>query len=194
MIHVLFSVHCISSPYYGLLIFPNANQRLVSAIRCVPPTTTMTAMRPITTTAINWLKGPKGIAPKEQIAKMWYKPKRPPQTEDERSMAQLHRMHLNPPPPRKKKTHIFNGQPFAKGVVLKTLVRKPRKPNSANRKCVLVRLSIGREMIAYVPGEGHNLQEHNIVLCKIGRLRDTPGVRIKCVRGAYDLPHVKKKE
>lgn len=93
----------------------------------------------------------------------------------------------------KKRKHVFDGKPFCRGVVLRTLVKKPRKPNSANRKCVLVRLSIGKEMVAYVPGEGHNLQEHNVVLCKIARLRDTPGVKIKCIRGAYDLPHVVKK-
>lgn len=103
-------------------------------------------------------------------------------------------MHYNPYVKNKTKKVILGGQPFAKGVVLKTLVKKPRKPNSANRKCVLVRLSIGKEMVAYVPGEGHNLQEHNVVLCRVGRLRDTPGVKIKCVRGVYDLPHVVKRK
>ncbi|XP_018393610.1 PREDICTED: 40S ribosomal protein S12, mitochondrial [Cyphomyrmex costatus] len=87
----------------------------------------------------------------------------------------------------------FDGAPFMKGVILKTVIRKPKKPNSANRKCVIVRLSNGKEMTAYVPGVGHNLQEHNIVLCRNGRLRDTPGVKIKCVRGKYDLPHVQKR-
>jgi small subunit ribosomal protein S12 len=86
----------------------------------------------------------------------------------------------------------LDGKPFAKGVVLKTLIKKPKKPNSANRKCVLVRLSTGKEMVAYVPGIGHNLQEHNVVLCRVGKLRDTPGVKLKCVRGAYDLAHVIK--
>jgi len=84
-------------------------------------------------------------------------------------------------------------KPFAKGIVLKTLVKKPKKPNSANRKCVLVRIPGGKELTAYVPGEGHNLQEHNQVFVKVARLRDTPGVKIKCVRGRYDLPHVIKK-
>ncbi|XP_055305858.1 40S ribosomal protein S12, mitochondrial [Sitodiplosis mosellana] len=93
----------------------------------------------------------------------------------------------------KKRRPVFDGKPFAKGVVLRTLIKKPRKPNSANRKCVLLRLSTGKEMTAYVPGEGHNLQEHNVVLAKIARLRDTPGVKIKCIRGAYDLPHVVKR-
>lgn len=58
----------------------------------------------------------------------------------------------------------------------------------------MVRLSTGREIVAYVPGEGHNLQEHNIVLVKPGRLRDVPGVKLKCVRGKYDLQHVIKKQ
>lgn len=79
-----------------------------------------------------------------------------------------------------------------RGVVLRTLVKKPKKPNSANRKCVLVRLSNGKEMTAYVPGEGHNLQEHNVVLVRPGRTKDVPGLRLKCVRGKYDLPHVMK--
>lgn len=107
----------------------------------------------------------------------------------------LMRMHLKPFV-RVKNTRkpLFDGQPLCKGVVLRTVIKKPRKPNSANRKCVLLRLSTGKEMVAYVPGEGHNLQEHNVVLCKIARLRDTPGVKIKCIRGAYDLPHVTKKQ
>lgn len=87
----------------------------------------------------------------------------------------------------------LDGKPFAKGVILKTLIKKPKKPNSANRKCVLVRLSTGKEMVAYIPGEGHNLQEHNIVLVRCGRLQDVPGVKLKCVRGKYDLGHVIKK-
>lgn len=103
----------------------------------------------------------------------------------------MHRLgpHRKVRPPRKP----LGGAPQAKGVVLKTLIKKPKKPNSANRKCVLVRLSNGKEMVAYVPGVGHNLQEHNIVLVRCGRLQDVPGVRIKCVRGAYDLPHVIRK-
>ncbi|XP_020277570.1 40S ribosomal protein S12, mitochondrial [Pseudomyrmex gracilis] len=107
----------------------------------------------------------------------------------------LWKLHKNGPYiKRKKSTNPLDGKPFMKGVVIRTLIKKPKKPNSANRKCVLVRLSNGKEMFAYVPGEGHNLQEHNIVLCRNGRLRDTPGVKIKCVRGKYDLPHVSKRE
>ncbi len=105
-------------------------------------------------------------------------------------------MHRNGPllKDRKKKNPLGPNKPMAKGIVLKTLIKKPKKPNSANRRCVLVRLSTGREMFAYVPGEGHNLQEHNVVLVRVGRLRDVPGVKLKCVRGVYDLPHVVKKK
>lgn len=111
-----------------------------------------------------------------------------------RNMATLNQMHKTGPifkvrPPRQP----LGGKPFAKGVVLKVLIKKPRKPNSANRKCVLVKLSTGKEMVAYVPGIGHNLQEHNVVLVRCGRLQDVPGVKIKCVRGVYDLPHVIKR-
>ncbi|XP_078039645.1 30S ribosomal protein S12 technical knockout [Augochlora pura] len=106
----------------------------------------------------------------------------------------LAKLHRNGKPYKTKaaKKRPLDGRPYAKGIVIKTLIRKPKKPNSANRKCVLVRLSTGKEMTAYVPGIGHNLQEHNVVLCRVGRLQDTPGVRIKCVRGKYDLPHVIK--
>ena len=80
----------------------------------------------------------------------------------------------------------------SKGVVIRPVIKKPKKPNSANRKCVLVRLKSGREMTAFVPGEGHNLQEHSVVMVRPGRLRDCPGVKIRCIRGCYDLPKVTK--
>lgn len=107
----------------------------------------------------------------------------------------LARMHRTGPlfKNRPNKNPLGFGIPFAKGVVLKTVIKKPKKPNSANRKCVLVRLSTGKEMVAYVPGIGHNLQEHNIVLVKPGRLQDVPGVKLECVRGKFDLGHVIKK-
>uniref|UniRef100_A0A0A9Z5M1 Small ribosomal subunit protein uS12m n=2 Tax=Lygus hesperus TaxID=30085 RepID=A0A0A9Z5M1_LYGHE len=111
-----------------------------------------------------------------------------------RNMASLLQMHKTGPHFKNRPNkNPLDGKPFAKGVVLKTLIKKPKKPNSANRKCVLVRLSTGKEMVAYIPGIGHNLQEHNIVLCRVGRLQDVPGVKIKCVRGKYDLGHVVKK-
>ncbi|KAM3961501.1 mitochondrial ribosomal protein S12 isoform 1-T1 [Aphomia sociella] len=112
-----------------------------------------------------------------------------------RTMASLAQMHRSGPHYKERKSrNPLNGNPFAKGVVLKTLIKKPKKPNSANRKCVLVRLSNGKEMVAYVPGIGHNLQEHNIVLVRVGRLKDCPGVKLKCVRGKYDLSHVVKQK
>lgn len=104
-------------------------------------------------------------------------------------------MHLHRCGPQRKirqKKTATEGRPFIKGVVLKTLIKKPKKPNSANRKCVRVRLTTGREAVAYVPGIGHNLQEHHIVLVRGGRVQDLPGVKLKCVRGKYDLAHVKK--
>ena len=74
-------------------------------------------------------------------------------------MSSLFYMHENGPHIKKRSPkNPLDGAPMLKGVVLKTLIRKPKKPNSANRKCVLVKLSNGKEMTAYVPGEGHNLQ------------------------------------
>ena len=102
----------------------------------------------------------------------------------------IHRDGL--PKGTRKRKSATEGKPFIRGVVLKTVIKKPKKPNSANRKCVRVRLSTGREAVAYVPGIGHNLQEHHIVLVRGGRVKDCPGVNLKCVRGKYDLPHVKK--
>lgn len=107
-------------------------------------------------------------------------------------------MHVRPTFELRKKHEalfrksILDGKPQMKGVVLKTLIKKPKKPNSGNRKAVLVRLSNGREAAAYIPGEGHNLQEHNIVLIRGGRTKDVPGLKLKVVRGAFDCAHVKK--
>ncbi|XP_068209528.1 small ribosomal subunit protein uS12m [Palaemon carinicauda] len=109
--------------------------------------------------------------------------------------ASLYQMHRRGPVIKKRPNrNPLIKSPMARGVVLKTLIKKPRKPNSANRKCVLVRLPSGKELVAYVPGEGHNLQEHNIVMVRVGRLRDVPGVKVKCIRGKYDLPHVVKRK
>ncbi|XP_063427892.1 small ribosomal subunit protein uS12m-like [Mytilus trossulus] len=111
-----------------------------------------------------------------------------------RSMASLAQMHRKGPVIKNRKNHSvqLDGNPFKRAVVLKAIIKKPKKPNSANRKCVRVRLSNGKEATAYVPGEGHNLQEHSVVLVGGGRLQDVPGVKLRCVRGKYDLAHVKK--
>jgi len=76
--------------------------------------------------------------------------------------------------------------PHRRGVCLHVSTRAPKKPNSALRKVARVRLSNGREITSYIPGEGHNLQEHNIVLVRGGRVRDLPGVRYHVVRGTLD--------
>jgi len=102
-------------------------------------------------------------------------------------------LYARPKKPRTKKLPPIGYAPHLKGVVLKTLIKKPKKPNSANRKCVLVRLSNGKECVALVPGEGHNLQEHSTVLVEAGRVKDLVGVHVRVVRGKYDCAHVKKK-
>jgi len=80
--------------------------------------------------------------------------------------------------------------PQRKGVCLQVMTRTPKKPNSALRKVARVRLTNGREVTAYIPGEGHNLQEHSIVLVRGGRVRDLPGVRYHIVRGTLDAAGV----
>jgi len=88
---------------------------------------------------------------------------------------------------RIKKEGVFKGQPFARGVCLKVFQKKPKKPNSALRKVARVKLTTGIIVNALIPGEGHTLQQHGVVLVRGGRVRDLPGVKYKCVRGKYDL-------
>jgi len=77
-----------------------------------------------------------------------------------------------------------------KGVCLKTGITKPKKPNSGERKTARIRLSSGRVVTAYIPGEGHNIQQHSVVLVRGGRAQDCPGVRYHVVRGSLDLSGV----
>ncbi|MCD6416999.1 MAG: 30S ribosomal protein S12 [Planctomycetes bacterium] len=86
----------------------------------------------------------------------------------------------------RQKRQALQNCPQKRGVCLYVTTRTPRKPNSALRKVARVRLSNGREVTAYIPGEGHNLQEHNIVLIRGGRVRDLPGVRYHIIRGTLD--------
>ena len=86
----------------------------------------------------------------------------------------------------KPKHPALLGCPQKKGVCLQVKIMTPKKPNSAQRKIARVRLSNGIEVTAYIPGEGHNLQEHSIVLVRGGRVRDLPGVRYHVVRGTLD--------
>jgi small subunit ribosomal protein S12 len=90
----------------------------------------------------------------------------------------------------RKKTELRKGAPFKRGVCTKVYTMTPKKPNSALRKVAKVRLSNGQEVIAYIPGEKHNLQEHSIVLIRGGRVKDLPGVRYHIVRGVYDTQGV----
>ena len=93
----------------------------------------------------------------------------------------------------RSKTPVLDGCPFKRGVCLQVKTITPKKPNSALRKVARVRLSNGKEITAYIPGEGHNLQEHSIVLVRGGRVRDLPGVRYKIVRGVLDTLGVEKR-
>lgn len=90
----------------------------------------------------------------------------------------------------RKKAVNAQGAPFKQGVCLKVTTMTPKKPNSALRKIARVRLSNGMEVTAYIPGMGHNLQEHSIVLVRGGKTKDLPGVRYKVVRGVYDCQGV----
>jgi small subunit ribosomal protein S12 len=81
---------------------------------------------------------------------------------------------------------LLESCPQKRGVCLAVKTQTPKKPNSALRKIARVRLSNGKEVTAYIPGEGHNLQEHSIVLVRGGRVRDLPGVRYHVVRGTHD--------
>ncbi len=91
----------------------------------------------------------------------------------------------------KTATPALKSSPQRRGVCTRVYTTTPKKPNSALRKVARVRLSSGTEVSAYIPGEGHNLQEHSIVLVRGGRVKDLPGVRYKIVRGALDTQSVK---
>jgi small subunit ribosomal protein S12 len=86
----------------------------------------------------------------------------------------------------KSKVRDLDASPQKRGVCLNVRTVTPKKPNSALRKVARVRLSNGKEITAYIPGEGHNLQEHSIVLVRGGRVRDLPGVRYHVIRGTLD--------
>ncbi|GAA2124163.1 30S ribosomal protein S12 [Nocardioides bigeumensis] len=93
----------------------------------------------------------------------------------------------------KVKTPALKGSPQRRGVCTRVYTTTPRKPNSALRKVARVRLSSGVEVTAYIPGVGHNLQEHSIVLVQGGGVADLPGVRYRVVRGALDAQGVKNR-
>jgi len=90
----------------------------------------------------------------------------------------------------KTKTPALRGAPQRRGVCTRVYTNTPKKPNSALRKVARVRLTSGQEVTAYIPGVGHNLQEHSIVLVRCGRVRDLPGVRYHIIRGVLDAQPV----
>ncbi len=94
----------------------------------------------------------------------------------------------------KTKAPALKGSPQRRGVCTRVYTTTPKKPNSALRKVARVRLTSGIEITAYIPGVGHNLQEHSIVLVRGGRVRDLPGVRYKVIRGALDTQGVKNRK
>ena len=94
----------------------------------------------------------------------------------------------------KSRTTRGKGSPQKRGVCTQVKTMTPKKPNSALRKIARVRLSNGQEVTAYIPGEGHNLQEHSVVLIRGGRVKDLPGVRYHIVRGALDTQGVKERK
>ncbi|HBB02746.1 MAG: 30S ribosomal protein S12, small subunit ribosomal protein S12 [Candidatus Peregrinibacteria bacterium GW2011_GWF2_38_29] len=93
---------------------------------------------------------------------------------------------------KNKKTPLMS--PFKRGICLKVTTMTPKKPNSALRKIAKVRLVNGTEVVAYIPGEGHNLQEHSIVLVRGGRVKDLPGVGYHIVRGSLDAQGVQNRK
>jgi len=91
---------------------------------------------------------------------------------------------------KRSKSPALQGNPQKRGVCVRVFTTTPKKPNSALRKVARVRLSNGMEVTAYIPGIGHNLQEHSVVLVRGGRVKDLPGVRYKIIRGALDTAGV----
>ena len=96
--------------------------------------------------------------------------------------------------PKRNKVPAMEANPQKRGVCSRVYTTTPKKPNSALRKVARVRLSSGIEVTAYIPGVGHNLQEHSIVLVRGGRVKDLPGVRYKIIRGSLDTQGVKNRK
>ena len=95
---------------------------------------------------------------------------------------------------QKNKASLLRNNPQLKGIIIRVRVATPKKPNSALRKVAKVRLTNGFEVISYIGGEGHNLQEHSVVMIRGGRVKDLPGVRYHIIRGALDTQGVKNRK
>ena len=113
--------------------------------------------------------------------------RKPRRTKKKKNKAPALRYNFNS---LKNRTHRGTGSPQMRGVCVMVRTQTPKKPNSALRKVARVRLTNGMEVTAFIPGEGHNLQEHSVVLIRGGRVRDLPGVRYHIVRGALDTSGV----
>ncbi len=114
------------------------------------------------------------------------------QYQDNIKMPTLNQILKNQRQPKKplNKVPALDHCPQKKGVCIRVFTKTPKKPNSAIRKVAKVRLSNGHEVIAMIPGEGHNLQEHSVILLRGGRTKDLPGIKYKIVRGVLDLEGV----
>jgi len=110
-------------------------------------------------------------------------------------MATINQKVRKPRQRQLKKTNVpaLDACPHKRGVCVRVYTTTPKKPNSALRKVARVRLTNGKEVNAYIPGEGHNLQEHSVVLIRGGRVKDLPGVRYHIVRGTLDTAGVEKR-
>ena len=95
---------------------------------------------------------------------------------------------------RSLKVPALQSCPQRKGVCLKIFIRTPKKPNSAKRKLAKIRLTNKKIISGYIPGEGHNLQEHSVVLIRGGRVKDVPGLKYKIIRGVYDFEGLKQRK
>ena len=95
---------------------------------------------------------------------------------------------------RTQKVPALNKCPQKKGVCLKIITRTPKKPNSALRKLAIIKLTNGKRIYGYIPGEGHTLQEHSIVLVRGGRVKDLPGIKYKIIRGVLDFEGLKNRK
>lgn len=111
-------------------------------------------------------------------------------------MPTINQLVRHPRKPKLFKNNVpaLKGAPLRSGVCLRVYIANPRKPNSASRKVCRVRLKNGFEVTAYIGGEGHNLQEHAVVLVRGGRVKDLPGVRYHVIRGALDCAGVKNRK
>jgi small subunit ribosomal protein S12 len=95
---------------------------------------------------------------------------------------------------KRTKTPALSGNPQLKGVCVKVFIRTPKKPNSALRKIIKLKLSNRLKVEAYIPGEGHTLQEYSLVLMRGGRVQDVPGVKYRAIRGKYDFQGIKSRK